>query len=71
MTPWGTYLSCEENVTPYFIARSGKVSRLLDRYGVDAKSWGFRWHEFDPRFDSDLHPNEPNRHGWVVEIDPL
>ena len=70
ITPWGTYLSCEENVTPYFIARSGRVSRLLDRYGVDAKSWGFRWHEFDPRFDADLHPNEPNRHGWVVEIDP-
>jgi len=20
--------------------------------------------------NSDLHPNEPNRHGWVVEIDP-
>lgn len=71
VTPWGTYLSCEENVTPYFIARSGKVSRLLARYGVDAKSWGFRWHEFDPRFDSDLHPNEPNRHGWVVEVDPF
>jgi secreted PhoX family phosphatase len=69
-TPWGTYLSCEENVTPYFIAKSGKVSRLLDRYGIDAKSWGFRWHEFDPRFDADAHPNEPNRHGWVVEFDP-
>ena len=71
VTPWGTYLSCEENVTPYFIARSGKVSRLLDRYGVDAKSWGYRWHEFDPRFDADRHPNEPNRHGWVVEVDPF
>src|SRR5262245_4578764 len=68
ITPWGTYLSCEENVTPYFIAKSGP--RLLARYGVDAKSWGYRWQEFDPRFDSDLHPNEPNRHGWVVEIDP-
>ncbi len=70
MTPWGTYLSCEENVTPYFIAKSGNTPRLLARYGVDAKSWGYRWQEFDPRFDSDLHPNEPNRHGWVVEIDP-
>ena len=70
VTPWGTYLSCEENVAGYFIARSGKISRLLARYGVDAKSWGYRWHEFDPRFDADLHPNEPNRHGWVVEIDP-
>jgi uncharacterized protein len=70
VTPWGTYLSCEENVTPYFIAPSGNVSRLLDRYGVDATGWGYRWHEFDPRFNADLHPNEPNRHGWVVEVDP-
>jgi uncharacterized protein len=69
-TPWGTYLSCEENVTPYFLSPSGEVSRLLDRYGVDNKSWGFRWHEFDERFDADRHPNEPNRHGWVVEFDP-
>jgi secreted PhoX family phosphatase len=70
VTPWGTYLSCEENVAGYFIARSGKIPRQLARYGVDAKSWGYRWHEFDPRFDADLHPHEPNRHGWVVEIDP-
>ena len=34
-------------------------------------SWGFRWQEFDPRFDAARHPNEPNRHGWVVEIDPF
>ena len=33
-------------------------------------SWGFRWQEFDPRFDAARHPNEPNRHGWVVEVDP-
>lgn len=71
VTPWGTYLTCEENVTPYFINRSGDVPPLQERYGVDAKSWGFRWHEFDPRFDAALHPNEPNRHGWVVEIDPF
>jgi secreted PhoX family phosphatase len=49
VTPWGTYLSCEENVTPYFIAK------LATFYGVDAKSWGYRWQEFDPRFDYDLH----------------
>jgi secreted PhoX family phosphatase len=71
VTPWGTYLTCEENVTPYFINRSGTIPPLQERYGVDAKSWGFRWHEFDPRFDAALHPNEPNRHGWVVEIDPF
>ena len=34
-------------------------------------SWGYRWHEFDPRFDAARHPNEPNRFGWVVEVDPF
>lgn len=71
-TPWGTYLSCEENFTPYFVNDSGSISRLQDRYGVPPtdKSWGFRWHEFDERFDAVKHPNEPNRFGWVVEFDP-
>ena len=71
-TPWGTYLACEENVTPYFVNNSPSIPRLHDRYGVPSEkdSWGYRWHEFDPRFDAARHPNEPNRHGWVVEIDP-
>ena len=49
-----------------------RVTRLADRYGVPTTndSWGFRWHEFDERFDAGRHPNEPNRFGWVVEIDP-
>jgi uncharacterized protein len=29
-------------------------------------SWGF----YDPRFDLAREPNEPNRFGWIVEIDP-
>ena len=72
-TPWGTYLSCEENVTPYFVNDSGKIPRLQDRYGVPTTkdSWGYRWHEFDARFDAARHPNEPNRFGWVVEVDPF
>jgi secreted PhoX family phosphatase len=32
---------------------------------------GYRWHEHDERFDARAHPNEPNRFGWVVEIDPM
>jgi secreted PhoX family phosphatase len=71
VTPWGTYLTCEENVTPYFVNRSGAIPPLQTRYGVDDKGWGFRWHEFDPRFDAAANPNEPNRHGWVVEVDPF
>lgn len=71
-TPWGTYLSCEENFTAYFVNDSGAIPRLQDRYGIPTTKdgWGFRWHEFDERFDAVKHPNESNRFGWVVEFDP-
>jgi secreted PhoX family phosphatase len=71
-TPWGTYLTCEENTAPYFINDAGEVPRLHQRYGVGPSkdAWAFRWEEFDPRFDAARYPNEPNRFGWVVEVDP-
>ncbi len=71
-TPWGTYLACEENFAPYFVDDSDNKTRLSERYGIPTskESWGYRWHEFDERFDAGRHPNEPNRFGWVVEIDP-
>ncbi len=68
-TPWGTYLTCEENWNGYF-ANAGSIPPEQTRYGVNAKGAGYRWHEFDPRFDAAAHPHEPNRFGWVVEIDP-
>lgn len=71
VTPWGTYLTCEENWNGYFARTSGDQSTLEKRYGVDSKGFGYRWHEHDERFDPAKHPNEPNRFGWVVEIDPF
>lgn len=70
VTPWGTYLACEENFNGYFV-HAGTVPADLARYGVSATGGGYRWHEFDPRFDAQKHPNEANRFGWVVEIDPF
>ena len=70
-TPWGTYLTCEENFQFYFVNRSGSVSAPQQRYGITERGGGYRWHEFDERFDAARHPNEPNRFGWVVEIDPF
>jgi len=69
-TPWGTYLTCEENFHFYFVQR-GQLSAAQQRYGIGPKRLGYRWEEFDARFDAEHHPNEPNRFGWVVEIDPF
>jgi secreted PhoX family phosphatase len=81
VTPWGTYLTCEENFNGYFVnptgdvigaAESERAQILRDqaRYGIARTGLGYRWHEHDDRFDVSRHPNEPNRFGWVVEIDP-
>ena len=68
-TPWGTYLTCEENFNGYFKGPA-KPDANQKRYGLSENGAGFRWHEYDERFDATRHPNEPNRFGWVVEIDP-
>jgi secreted PhoX family phosphatase len=71
-TPWGTYLACEENFNGYFSAEDAEheVSAELGRYGVSAEDWGYGWAKIDERFDVSKHPNEPNRAGYVVELDP-
>ncbi len=70
-TPWGTYLTCEENFNGYF-GSEGKpeLDQRAARYGLVAEDAGFGWHRFDERFDLAKHPQEPHRFGWVVEIDP-
>ena len=72
-TPWGTYLTCEENFNGYFGTTSGVDGRdeSMRRYGISARGTGYRWEEFDERFDYAKEPNESNRFGWVVEIDPF
>jgi hypothetical protein len=75
LTPWGTVLTCEENFNGYF----GNLSAVEDpvlaasyrRYGLSDTGAGYQWPWHVHRFNMGLEPNEPNRHGWVVEIDPL
>lgn len=69
-TPWGTYLTCEENWADIFVKAEGEHNALEKRYGVADSDTAYRWVEFDERFNVDKHPNEVNRFGWVVEIDP-
>jgi uncharacterized protein len=74
VTPWGTVLTGEENINMYF----GNADSLTDaaakaklaRYGISAAASERKWERFDPRFDVSREPNEPNRFGWIVEIDP-
>jgi secreted PhoX family phosphatase len=70
ITPWGTYLTCEENFINYFHGPK-QPDAHHKRWGLREKGGGYRWHEHDERFDSTKHPNEPNRFGWIVEIDPM
>lgn len=69
-TPWGTYLACEENFNGYF-RKTGTRTALETRYGITAGGFGYLWHTTDSRFDANAEPNEPNRFGWVTEIDPF
>ncbi len=74
VTPWGTYLTCEENFNGYFSASKAWVaSEAQLRYGLSAGGFGYGWGAFDKRFDlSDANSiHEENRFGWVVEIDPM
>ncbi len=71
MTPWGTWLTCEENFNGYFFGsvQGHPNERALRRYGVPS-NW-YNWGEHYERFDVRKEPNEPNRFGWMVEIDPM
>ncbi len=68
-TPWGTYLTCEENWSDIFVKKAER-NALEKRYGISDTDASYRWNEVDDRFNVDKTPNEPNRFGWVVEIDP-
>jgi uncharacterized protein len=72
VTPWGTWLSCEENFNGYFwgrMAEDHREARNYKRYGIGTPAYA--WGQFHHRFDLSKEPNEANRFGWVVEIDPF
>ncbi len=75
VTPWGTILTGEENVQNYFrgkidAAAAPAAAKRLQRYGIAGRGRYMSWGLHDARFDLEKEPNEPNRFGWIVEIDP-
>ena len=71
-TPWGTILTAEENVQNYFAgnAAQGPEAAARKRYGITGRGRYAAWGRYFERFNLDQEPNEPNRFGWIVEIDP-
>ena len=56
ITPWGTYLTCEENFTVYFKGPDQPDAHQA-RWGLrKGDPAGYRWHEHDERFDAAKHP---------------
>jgi len=77
-TPWGTYLTAEENIQDYFGGARSWTERSTDEATKLAyQRWPLRersvygWDIVDARFDVRREPREALRHGWIVEIDPL
>lgn len=79
MTPWGTYLMAEENFHGYFWTdvvdgedkpdiSAQPEAASMKRYGVPGR-W-YAWGQHHDRWNIDKEPNEPNRWGWIVEVDP-
>lgn len=75
-TPWGTFLTCEENYDRYFAnakdyKAEGVAAEDFMSYTEIQKGpseWG--WEQHVERFDLAKHPNEFHRFGYVVEVDP-
>ncbi len=70
-TPWGTVLSGEENLHNYFTgdASKGSEANAWKRYGINGRG-RYVWGNYHDRFNLDKEPNETNRFGWIVEMDP-
>jgi secreted PhoX family phosphatase len=71
VTPWGTVLTAEENFDEYFSGDPAKTPEAMNykRIGFEKPAYGW-WGKYFPRFNLVREPNEPNRFGWIVEVDP-
>ncbi len=79
-TPWGTYLTAEENFDQYFgnydayeasADADPMVIEFHQRIPLPGGTSRRGWEIARQRFDLAENPTEPFRHGWVVEIDPF
>lgn len=81
-TPWGTYLTCEENFQGVFGTNDPSFApdETQAEYGLSSSGYyyrmegkkipAYRWWDRLPRFDLADPRNDSQRFGYVVEIDP-
>ena len=70
-TPWATTLLAEENINGYFYSPVSDAAPFSahNAFGINEKPRR-SWFRHVGRFDARKVPHEPNRHGWIVELDP-
>jgi len=72
VTPWHTYIMAEENTHGYFSGELPEGHREAANYKrMGIPEGAYEWANYYDRFDLSKEPNEPNRFGWVVEVDAL
>lgn len=74
VTPWNNVLTCEENIDAVFSGKlpdSNREQANHTRMGIARNDDYAHWAALDERFNISIHPNEPNRFGWVVEVNPF
>ncbi|MGN7870946.1 PhoX family protein [Paracoccus sp. 22332] len=72
VTPWGTYIMAEENIHGYFLGElleGHPEAANYERLGIPEATYA--WGKYHERFDVSKDPNEPNRFGWIVEVDVM
>ena len=73
--PWasrrGAPISRAKRTSTATSARPATQTAARDAATASRRRPGYLWHTTDKRFNADHEPNEPNRFGWVVEIDPF
>ncbi len=74
-TLWGTVLTAEENFNQYFahndnLSDDNPQKAANKRYGIPAEASERQWERIYSRFDASQEPNEVNRFGYLIEVDP-
>jgi|CXWL01.1.fsa_nt_gi secreted PhoX family phosphatase len=79
-TPWGTYLSSEENFNYLFTLSNDQAAPYREAvrdagYVRDNENFGSPYagpytRLFPPQFDLSENPHGPALYGWVIEVDP-